>query len=36
MLMISPRAMTTEGDPEPKVIKKSGRRRPRMRVRCIR
>ena len=36
MVMISPRAMTTEGVPLPRVIKKSGIFLPRTRVLCRR
>ena len=36
MVMMSPSAMTTEGVPEPRVIRKLGMLRPRMRVRCSR
>ena len=36
MVMISPRAITTEGVPEPSVMRKSGILRPRMCVRCSR
>ena len=36
MVMMSPRAMTTEGVPEPRVMRKFGIDRPRIRVRCSR